>query len=103
MNTSRRRKSLSDFLPTLAGIAYRRQTLAKLRLLTFSFLLLRRITCLLLRAGTGRATAGEYNNNRWNQNHGGCQFFHRKKKSTTISAAKHAASSGKLVRMTKQI
>jgi hypothetical protein len=31
----------------------------------------------LLRAGTGRATAEEYNNNRWNQKHGGCQLFHR--------------------------
>jgi hypothetical protein len=77
MNTSRSRKSLSDFLPTLAGIAYRRQALAKLGLLTFGFFFLRRITCLLLRAGTGRATAGEYNNNRWNQKHGGCQLFHR--------------------------
>src|SRR4030095_6079991 len=63
-NMSANRKSLSDFLPALAGIAYRRQAFAKLRLLTFSFFLPRCVTCLLLRAGTGGATAGEHNNKR---------------------------------------
>ena len=87
MNTSRSRKSLSDFLPTLAGIAYRRQALAKLGLLTFGFFFLRRITCLLLRAGTGRAAAGEYNNNRWNQKHGGCQLFHRRRRIIKLMGA----------------
>jgi hypothetical protein len=51
-------------LPALAGIAYRRQAFAKFRLLTFGVSLLLRLPCLLLRAGTGSATAGEYNDKR---------------------------------------
>src|SRR6266480_6588598 len=74
---STNRKSLSDFLPTLPGIAYRRQALAKLRLLTFSFFLPRCITCLLLRAGTGGGTAGEHNNKGRDEKHVGCQLLHR--------------------------
>ncbi len=61
---STNRKSLSDFLPTLPGIAYRRQALAKLRLLTFSFL-------------TGGGTAGEHNNKGRDEKHVGCQLLHR--------------------------
>ncbi len=74
---STNRKSLSDFLPTLPGIAYRRQALAKLRLLTFSFFLPRCITCLLLRARPLGGTTGEYNNKRRAEKHGGYQLFHR--------------------------
>jgi hypothetical protein len=74
------RRLQSDSLPALAGIAYRRQAFAKFRLLTLGVFLLLRVTCLLLRAGTGSATAGEYNNKRWNEKHGGCHLFHRRRR-----------------------
>jgi hypothetical protein len=86
----------SDFvifsLPALAGIAYWRQAFAKLRLLTFGVLLLLRLTCLLLRARTGRGTAGEYNNKRWDKKERASQFFHTQIRITTIIAAINAAS-----------
>ena len=50
-------------LPTLAGIANRRQAFAKLRLLTFSISLLLRLAGLLLGTRTCGAT-GEYDNSR---------------------------------------
>jgi hypothetical protein len=86
-NMSANRKSLSDFLPALAGIAYRRQAFAKLRLLTFSFFLPRCVTCLLLRAGTGGATAGEHNNKRRDEKHDGCQLLHRGTRIIKVSSA----------------
>lgn len=64
-------------LPTLPGIAYRRQALAKVRLLTLGVSLLLGLTGLLLGAGRWRGTAGEYKYKRWDEKHGGCQLFHR--------------------------
>ena len=75
-STSTTSRSRSDPLPSLTRVAYRGQALAKLRLLIFGFFLLLRVACLLLRARPG-GTAGEHNNNRRNQKHGGCQLFHR--------------------------
>jgi hypothetical protein len=81
----------SDFvifsLPALAGIAYRRQAFAKLRLLTFGVFLLLRLTCLLLRAGAGSATARYYNNKCWNEKHADCQLFHRKTRIIKLTSA----------------
>ena len=86
----------SDFvifsLPALAGIAYRRQAFAKLRLLAFGVFLLLRLACLLLRAGTGSATAGENNNQHRDKKERANQFFHTQIRMTTIIAAINAAS-----------
>jgi hypothetical protein len=86
-STSSTSESRSDSSPALAGVAYRRQAFAKLRLLTFGVFLLLRVTGLLLRAGTGSATAKEYNNKRWNEKHGGCHLFHRRTRIIKLTSA----------------
>ena len=88
----------SDFvifsLPALAGITYRRQAFAKFRLLTFGVFFLLRLARLLLRAGTGSATAGENNNQRRDKKHGGRHLFHRR---TRIIKLTSAATSRKVI------
>ncbi len=73
-------------LPALARIAYRGQALTKLRLLAFGFSLLLRLARLLLRTRT-RSTAREYNAERWNEKHGGCQLFHRRTRIIKLMSA----------------
>src|SRR6185436_6106901 len=85
-------------LPALAGIAYRRKTLAKFSLLPLSVLSLLSLAGLLLGTGTGGATAGEYNDEPWDQKQRGCQPFHRTR---TIFKLMSAATSRKVIKITK--
>ncbi|PYK07839.1 MAG: hypothetical protein DME61_11790 [Verrucomicrobia bacterium] len=75
-STSMSRNSWSDSLPDLAGIAFRREALAKLRLLSLSFASLLRLARRLLWVRTWTCAAEENKSQDRNQKHEGGQLFH---------------------------
>jgi hypothetical protein len=89
-STSMSRHSWSDSLPDLAGIAYRREALAKLRLLSLSFTSLLRLARLLLGVRPLICAAEEDKSQRRNQKNKGGQLFH--KSSRTIIKRASAAT-----------